>query len=305
MAGVTQTDAGTVQPAVLARGLRRVALELGVKIYEASPMTGLDRARPNRVRTGAGSVTCDSVVLALGAWMGRFRELRRAFVPIGSSVVVTEPLGDRLLERPFANGEGIGDLRLSVHHMQVTADGRLVFGRGGGPLGPAGRVTASVLYDARSIRAIVKDLRGWFPDLADARITHAWSGAVDRSPSHLPFIGGLGDHGTIHYASGLSGQGVAQSAYLGRVLGRRVLGMQDADTSSPLTHGPTAFMPPEPARSLGGAVLRASVEWAEGKQEEGWPLKVNKVFKTLISTTTPRALEPRLWRSGSRAAADK
>ncbi len=300
MAGVTQTDAGTVQPAVLARGLRRVALEVGVKIYEGSPMTGLDRGKPNRVSTSAGSVTSEKVVLALGAWMGRFRELRRAFVPIGSSMVVTEPLGDKLLAHPFANGEGIGDLRMSVHHMQITPDGRLAFGRGGGPLGPAGRVTASVLHDPRTIRSIVADLREWFPDLADARITHAWSGAVDRSPSHLPFIGQLGDHGTIHYASGISGQGVAQCAYLGRVLGRTVLGMHDADTRSPLTHGPTAFLPPEPARSVGGAIVRATVEWVENKQEDGLPLNVNKALKRLISTTTPRALEPRLWRSNSK-----
>lgn len=296
LAGVTQTDAGTIQPAMLARGLRRVALELGAKIYEGTPMTGLDRGKPNRVRTGAGSVTCERVVLALGAWMGRFRELRRAFVPIGSSMVVTEPLGDRLLDRAFANGAGTGDLRMSVHHMQVTSSGRLAFGRGGGPLGPAGRVTASVLYDPRSIRSIIKDLRGWFPDLADARITHAWSGAVDRAPSHLPFIGQLGDGGTIHYASGISGQGVAQCAYLGRVLGRTALGMHDADTRSPLTHGPTAFLPPEPFRSVGGAVVRATVEWVENKQEDGLRLNVNKPLKKLISTTTPRALEPRLWR---------
>ncbi|MGH3640420.1 MAG: NAD(P)/FAD-dependent oxidoreductase, partial [Mycobacterium sp.] len=302
LAGVTQTDAGTVQPATLARGLRHVALELGAKIYEGTPMTGLDRGKPNRVRTGAGSVTCESVVLALGAWMGRFRELRRAFVPIGSSMVVTEPLGDKLLGRAFANGAGTGDLRMSVHHMQVTPNGRLAFGRGGGPLGPAGRVTSSVLYDPRSIRSIIGDLRGWFPDLADARITHAWSGAVDRAPSHLPFIGQLGGRGTIHYASGISGQGVAQCAYLGRVLGRTVLGMQDADTRSPLTHGPTAFLPPEPFRSVGGAVVRATVEWVENKQEDGLRLNVNKALKKLISTTTPRALEPRLWRSPSMAA---
>jgi glycine/D-amino acid oxidase-like deaminating enzyme len=300
LAGVTQTDAGTVQPAILARGLRRVALDLGATIYEGSPMTGLERGRQPRVRAGAGSVTCDRVVLALGAWMGRFRELRRAFVPIGSSMVVTEPLGDRLLDRPFANGAGTGDLRMSVHHMQVTPDGRLAFGRGGGPLGPAGRVTAPVLYDPRSIRAIIRDLRAWFPDLADARITHAWSGAVDRAPSHLPFIGTLGDHGVIHYASGISGQGVAQCAYLGRVLGRTVLGEKDADTCSPLTNGPTAFLPPEPFRSVGGAVVRATVEWVENEQENGLRLPVNKVLKRLISTTTPRALEPRLWRSASK-----
>ncbi|WP_051574436.1 FAD-binding oxidoreductase [Mycobacterium sp. URHB0044] len=298
LSGATQTDGATLQPALLARGLRRVALQLGAKIYEGTPMAGLSRSQPAQVRTTAGCVTADQVVLAIGAWMGQVRELRRAFVPIGSSIVVTEPLGKRLLDRPFANGSGFGDQRLSVHHMQVTPDGRLIFGRGGGPLGPAGKITPSVLYDPRSMRSIAKDLRRWFPDLADAKITHAWSGAVDRAPSHLPFLGHLGDHSNIHYASGISGNGVAPTAYLGRVLGRMVLNMEDADTRSPLTHGPTEYLPPEPFRSVGGAVVRAMVERIENLQEMGLRLNVNKPMKKLISTTTPRLLEPRLWGRG-------
>ncbi|MGE2729584.1 NAD(P)/FAD-dependent oxidoreductase [Mycolicibacterium vaccae] len=299
LAGATQTDGATLQPAILARGLRRVALQMGARIYEGTPMTGLDRGQPCRVRTSAGCVTADQVVLAIGAWMGSVRELRRAFVPIGSSIIVTEPLGDRILDRAFAQC-GFGDQRLSVHHMQVTPEGRLVFGRGGGPLGPAGKVTAPVLYDPKSMRAIVRDMHRWFPEFADAKITHAWSGVVDRAPSHLPFIGSLGDHGTVHYASGISGNGVAPTAYLGRVLGRRVLGIKDADTTSPLTHGPSEYLPPEPFRSVGGAVVRFAVEHVEDAQERGVNINVNKVLKKLITTTTPRIIEPRLWRRRGR-----
>jgi glycine/D-amino acid oxidase-like deaminating enzyme len=293
--GVVQTDAATLQPAILARGLRRVALQLGARIYESTPMTGLDRGTPCRVRTPAGAVTAGQVVLAFGAWMGSIRELRRVFVPIGSSMIVTEPLGGRLTDRPFANGQGFGDQRMSVHHMQVTTDGRLAFGRGGGPLGHAGRVDPSVLYDPRSMRSIVRDFRRWFPDLADARIDYAWSGPVDRAPSHLPVMGKLNKARTVHYATGISGQGVAQCAYLGRVLGRTVLGMHDADTESPLTRGPVEYLPPEPLRSIGGALVRAAVENVEDAQERGLSVNVNKTLKKLISTSTPRILEPRLW----------
>jgi glycine/D-amino acid oxidase-like deaminating enzyme len=295
LAGVVQTDGATVQPAMLARGLRRVALQLGARIYESTPMTGLDRSSPCRVRTQAGSVTASQVVLAIGAWMGRVRELRRAFVPIGSSMIVTERLGERLTDRPFAEGQGFGDQRMSVHHMQVTTDGRLAFGRGGGPLGRAGCVGPAVLYDPRSMRSIVRDFRRWFPDLADATIEYAWSGPVDRAPRHLPVVGKLNKTGTIHYATGISGNGVAPCAYLGRILGRTVLGMHDADTKSPLTCGPLEYLPPEPVRSVGGAVVRAAVEGVEDAQERGFSLNVNPVLKRLISTTTPRALEPRLW----------
>ena len=74
-------DTATIQPALLARGLRRVALERGVRIYEASPLLGLDRGPTPRVRTPGGSVEAGRVVLATGAWSARFRELRRASSP--------------------------------------------------------------------------------------------------------------------------------------------------------------------------------------------------------------------------------
>ena len=294
LAAVCQTDGGTLQPALLARGLRRVALELGARIYESTPMIGLDRGTPCCVRTPAGSVVADRVALAAGVWMARMRELRRAIVPVGSSILVTEPLS-RLAALPAAQtGEGVGDRRLTVHYIQVTADGRLVFGRGGGPLGPRGRVLPEHMHDARTLRSMVSDMHRWFPDLKTARITHAWSGPVDRAPGHLPFLGHLGDHENIVYASGLSGQGVGQCAFIGRVLGRLALGIDDEDTRSPMTWGPPAYLPPEPLRSLGGALVREAVERVEEAEElHGRSLHLNRVFKRLIKVTVPAWLEPR------------
>jgi glycine/D-amino acid oxidase-like deaminating enzyme len=293
LAGVCQTDAAVVQPALLVRGLRRVALQLGATIYEGTPMVSLDRGAPARVRTRAGHVVADRAVLATGASMARIRELRRSIVPVGSTIVVTEPLGERLRDKPFADGEGIGDGRLTVHYMQITPGGRLVFGRGGGPLGPAGRILPAHWYDERTVRSVIGDLRRWFPDLADARITHAWGGPVDRAPGHFPFLGQLGDHGTVHYVCGLSGQGVAQSAYLARVLARSVLGIDDADTRSPLTSGPPAYLPPEPIRTVGGIAVRGIVETVEAVEDRGHHLHMYPLLRRLIATTVPAWLEPR------------
>jgi glycine/D-amino acid oxidase-like deaminating enzyme len=294
LAGVIQTDGATLQPALLARGMRRVALQLGAQIYEGTKMVSLDRGRPARIKTPKGAVVADQVVLATGAWMAGIRELRRAVIPVGSSLVATEPLGPRITERAWADGEALGDCRLSVHYMQVTPDGRLIFGRGGGPLGPGGRVLRSHFCDHRTIKSVIEDLHRWFPDLADARITHGWSGPVDRTPTNYPFIGTLGDHGSVHYATGLSGTGVGPSAYLGQTLAKIVRGIRDEDTQSGLVSGPTAYLPPEPFRSVGGACVRATVEAVEKAQELRRRPTINLLLKKLIGTTTPRALEPRL-----------
>jgi len=294
--GARLTDAAAVQPALLARGLRRVLLGRGVEIHERTPMLGLDRGAPAVVRTPAGRVHASAVVLGLGAWAAGVRELRRAVVPVGSHIVLTEPIPERIAELGWTGGELLGDTRLLVHYAQVTRDGRIAFGRGGGAIGPAGRVLRSHFVDPRTVAIVAAGFRRWFPQLADVALSHAWGGAVDRAPGHLPFAGTLGDHDNIHYATGFSGNGVGPSALLGRMVGRRALGMRDEYTGNALTSGPPGYLPPEPARILGGVVVRDAVRRAEGAEERGeraGPL--SDALRRLVWFTTPKAVEPRLW----------
>ena len=80
IAGVYEPTGATVQPAMLAHGLRRTALSLGVRIYEQTPMMSLHRGRPPRVVTPRGIVTAEKVVIAMNAWSTMFPELRRTVV---------------------------------------------------------------------------------------------------------------------------------------------------------------------------------------------------------------------------------
>jgi glycine/D-amino acid oxidase-like deaminating enzyme len=298
--GARLTDAAAVQPALLARGLRRLLLRRGVEIYEGTRMLGLDRGAPAVVRTPGGFVHADAVVLGLGAWAAGVRELRRAVVPVGSHIVLTEPIPERIAELGWTGGELLGDTRLLVHYAQVTRDGRIAFGRGGGAIGPAGRVLRSHFVDPKTVAIVAAGFRRWFPQLAGVALTHAWGGAVDRAPGHLPFAGTLGDHDNIHYATGFSGNGVGPSALLGRMVGRRALGVVDEYTRNAITGGPPSYLPPEPARILGGVVVRDAVRRAEGAEERGErPGAISDALRKLVWFTTPRAVEPRLWRRAS------
>src|SRR6187551_1047243 len=133
-----EKSAAIVQPALLARGLRRVAVERGVRIFEWTPMVELDR-EDGRVRTASGSVRADAVVLAVNAWATKIRELRRAVVAVSSDMVATAPMGEKLEESGWTGGEAVSDCRLLVHYYRPTRDGRVAFGRGGGRLAFGGR----------------------------------------------------------------------------------------------------------------------------------------------------------------------
>ncbi|MGH9020588.1 MAG: NAD(P)/FAD-dependent oxidoreductase, partial [Acidimicrobiales bacterium] len=293
LAGVRQTDAASVQPAMLVRGMRRVAHELGVEIHEASPMIGLERRRPALVRTPAGSVSAPVVVLATGAWAASLRELRRAIIPIGSHIVMTEPLGERVGRLDWSGGDLFGDSRLMVHYAQVTTDGRIAFGRGGGALGSFGRVTARQYHDPTVLAEVAADFRRWFPQFADARLTHGWGGPVDRAPGHLPFVGRLDADVDVYYGVGYSGNGVAPSALIGRILGRVALGERDEDTQGALAQGPRGLLPPEPVRSVGGAMVRAAVRAAERGDGATQSALVHHGLHRLVATRTPAWLDPR------------
>src|SRR5689334_11434534 len=75
LAGIYDSSAATVHPGKLVRGIRRVVLQHGVRVYENSPMTRLDRATPY-VHTAAGSMKANRVVLTMNAWSSRIPELR-------------------------------------------------------------------------------------------------------------------------------------------------------------------------------------------------------------------------------------
>lgn len=274
--GVFEETGATVQPALLARGLRRVALERGVRIYEGSPLVALERERPPRVRTPRGSVTAGTVVLAAGAWIASLRELRRALVVVASDMVATAPMPERLDELGWTSGLCVSNSRLLVDYYRLTRDGRLAWGKGGGAMAYGGRVGATFEGASPCAEEVTARLRAIYPSLADVPITHSWTGPIDRTPAGLPFFGRLGAREDVLYGFGFSGNGVGPCVVAGRVLASRALGLDDEWAAAPFAERPegsfprqrAGSFPPEPLRYVGGALVRAAVtrkETAEGR----------------------------------------
>jgi len=269
LAGVFEPTAAIVQPALLARGLRRIALKLGVRIFERSAMTALERQTPPRVRTAHGSVTAERVVLALNAWAARLPEIKRALVVIASDIVATEPIPDRLTKIGWRDGLAISDSRLLVNYYRTTHDGRIAFGKGGGTLAFGGRVGAQ--FEGASPRAaeVTASLRALYPSLVDVPVKSSWTGPIDRTMSGLPVFGRLGGRPDILYGVGYSGNGVGPSFVGGRILASLALGLADEWASAGLVQAPLGSFPPEPFRFVGGLVVRAAVARKERAEDAG------------------------------------
>jgi len=86
-AGAFMRDGAQVQPALLARGLRRVLLERGVTIHEGTEVTRLDAGPPALAVTPGGSVRAPKAVMAVNAWAVGWPQLRRRLVAWSSYIV--------------------------------------------------------------------------------------------------------------------------------------------------------------------------------------------------------------------------
>ncbi|MCZ6721956.1 MAG: FAD-binding oxidoreductase [Proteobacteria bacterium] len=269
--GVFEETAATVQPARLARGLRRVAASKGVKIFENTPMTRLTRSTPPVVKCPGGRVRAACVVLAINAWSAKFPEMRRAFAVISSDMIVTEPIPDRLERIGWNNGMAISDSQMLVQYYRTTLDGRIAFGKGGvnGVKAFGGNVGNRFEGQSPLAGDVAAGFKELYPALADVGVATSWIGPVDRSKSGLPMFGPLRGRPDILYAVGFSGNGVGPCLVAGKILASLTLGARDEWGASGLVRPLERGFPPEPIRYFGTSLVRAAAIAKDRAEREG------------------------------------
>ena len=262
-------DNAVVQPARLARGLRRLLLERGVHIYERTPMRGLDESRPAIVRTEHGAVRADRVVLTTGAWAAEMRPFRRSFGVIADYVVATEPIPELLAEIGWTSQVAIADGREWLYYLRPTDDGRIVIGGGAGSAVYGGRGDSRAANGRMHLaEAPARGLLWMFPQLEGIRFTHAWGGPIDQTPTFVPFYRTL-EPGNIHAGLGYSGHGVIQTFVGGHILASTVLDETDEWSTLAVNRPESAFAPPEPFRYPLVRAAAFALERGDVRQDAG------------------------------------
>jgi glycine/D-amino acid oxidase-like deaminating enzyme len=290
-AGAFYPDAATVQPARLAFGLRERLRQAGVHIYERSPVRQLVDAsdidpfqvwsmsdasgrggtatKPDRggvvAHTPGGAVRAGAAVVAIGAAAkAPGAPLRNSLTVTSSHIVLTEPVPDVLEQIGWTGGECITDSRALIDYFRTTPDGRIAFGWGGGRIAMGARLRGRAEVDPEVIEAATAHLHEYFPALSRAgpgggaaRITHAWGGPIDVSPTHLPVVMPL--DGRVFAAAGYTGNGVAPSYMIARTLASLVLSRSDEHSRMPFVDPDPQRVPPEPFHWLGGELIRKAL----------------------------------------------
>jgi glycine/D-amino acid oxidase-like deaminating enzyme len=257
--GVIEPSNATVQPAALVRAMRRHALEVGVRVFEQSKVTRINRGTTATLITAHGTLRAARVVIATNAWAAALRPLRNKLFVISSDMIATEPIADRLDDIGWNQGEAITDSQTLVCYYRTTAEGRIAFGKGGGSIGFDGRMRRAMHHNATRASMVSRAFHRYYPMLRTVKITHDWAGPIDRTSDSLPIFGRLYEDANIHYGVGWSGNGVGPSVVGGKILASLALGHQDEWSQCGLVTRSARSFPPEPLRFVGAHVVREAI----------------------------------------------
>ncbi len=268
--GYFSPAAGSVQPGLLVRGLRRVAESMGVRIYENTPMETLYEEQPVIVKTPLGNISAEKVVLAINAWMPqKYPQFNKNIVLVSSDMAITKPIPEQLRKIGLTDGKAVVDSRIFVHYYRTTPEGRLMLGKGGNTFAFNNRMLQAFDQPSQYQAQLRNALDSFFPTLKDSAIERTWTGPSDRSATGLPFFGHLNNHKNIIYGLGYSGNGVGQTYMGGQILSSLVLELDNDWTRSGLAKGPLGRFPPEPIRWLGAMTVRNAIRRKENAEDSG------------------------------------
>ena len=221
-AGIRYGGTYGINPLATLQGFKNLLIENGMQVYESTEM---ERLEGHTAYTHAGSVTADSIIIAVDKMSPSLSPLAHEAFHAQTFLSVTEPLTDRELRILFPSGEQMQcwDSKLVYSYFRLTGDNRLLLG-GGTPV-------TTYLRDAynnpRVIRKIIEDFRSHFPELAELSFIQFWPGQIDMSRDLLPVIAKPRELPHVRFILGCVG--IPWATFCGSFAARMVLGEADDD----------------------------------------------------------------------------
>ena len=213
--GLFDSNSGHLHPLNYCLGLAKACVDLGVQIFEQSPV--VDMVEKNgcvEVKTAKSAVISQDVILATNAYIDALPKsihhgINRKILPVESFIIATEPLSQAVADSVINNGMSVCDNNLLLDYYRLSADNRLLFG--------------SDSSSEKDMVAIMrKNMLRVFPQLENVKIDYGWAGPIDMTLNSTPHFGRISPH--IYFAHGYSGHGVALTGLAGRIVAEAILG---------------------------------------------------------------------------------
>jgi glycine/D-amino acid oxidase-like deaminating enzyme len=226
-----------LHPAKYVFGLAQAAADRGVALVEHARVIGIRGKRGHlKLVTEKGELDAKEVLLATGGYTTNLvPRARQGVFPVGSYIIVTEPLPGDLRKELIPNDRVFYDSMVFLNYFTMTADGRFMLG---------GRTNLNPALDLRASAAILhKRMLEIFPQLRGYSLTHSWSGRLGVSYDQMPHIGIANG---VHYAYGYSGHGISIASKLGQEVGAMLAGSGPTSRFADIPHPRTIFASLDP-----------------------------------------------------------
>lgn len=213
--GLFDSNSGHLHPLNYCLGLAKACLDLGVQIFEHSPVVDM-KTQGDKVmlKTKKAQVTAQNVVIATNAYIAGLprsihRGTARKILPVESFIIATEPLEQTVADSVINNGMSVCDNNLLLDYYRLSADNRLLFG-------------SDSSSNKDMVQVMRRNMLKVFPQLADVNIDYGWGGPIDMTMNSQPHFGRIKPN--IYFAHGYSGHGVALTGLAGRIIAEAILG---------------------------------------------------------------------------------
>ena len=235
--GLSDESSGGLQPAKYVNGLARAVAYLGVKLCEDTRVEKINRnGSGHELITSKGDMKAQEVIIATNGYTDMLvPELKPKVFPVGSYIIVTEPLPQDLQDILSPKRRMFYDSKWFINYFRLTPDGRMLWG---------GRNDLSTDLDLNeSAENLSQQVCKVFPELNDYEFTHTWTGKLGITFDLMPHIGNING---IHYAFGYSGHGLSIATYLGTELGLLISGEKDRSPYKEILHQTMFFYREKP-----------------------------------------------------------
>jgi glycine/D-amino acid oxidase-like deaminating enzyme len=229
VAGLKEPYGAILNPAKLAREMKRVVENLGVEIRERTVVTRITPGKINHIDTEFGDIQAPVMVLAVNAYAHKLGFFKNRIFPVSVFQIATEPLSKAQWEAiGWQNRQGLSDMRAMYSYSIPTPDGRILMGGSDFTYYDYDELVSG--NDKTVTRRVRENLFAFFPQLEGLKIEHAWGGSTAYSLGRVPSVGEMGEHKNIYFGSGFS-EGVPSTQIAGRMIADLIAGESNEFTN--------------------------------------------------------------------------
>jgi glycine/D-amino acid oxidase-like deaminating enzyme len=213
--GLVDEASGGLNPAQYVAGLARAAEKAGARLHSRARVDRIGRSGKRfSIQTKRGTLSAESVFVATAGYTGNVvRSLQRKVIPIGSFIIATERLPEKLARDLSPKNRMIFDYKHYLNYFRLW-DNRMIFG-GRAAFFPETKNTIT-----RSAEILRREMIQVYPQLRDAKVEYVWGGTLDFAFDMMTHVG---EEDGIYYSLGYAGHGVAMGTYLGKTVAEAML----------------------------------------------------------------------------------